>query len=89
MVWFNWKLSNIWKSTNDTKKYLRQTMYCTEGDILCFYLFNLAILKRLVKVTLKFFNGYLQFLLHILVVDIQTFLKYCKLVSFAASAIEI
>lgn len=31
MVWFNWKLSNIWKSTNDTKKYLRQKMYGTEG----------------------------------------------------------
>lgn len=89
MIWFNWKLSNIWKSTNDTKKYLRQKMYGTEGGTLCFYLFNLAILKRPVKVTLTFFNGYLQFLLHILVADIQTFLIYYKLVSFASSAIEI
>lgn len=63
-------------------------MYGT-GNILCFYLFNLELSKRPVKVTLKFFNGYLQFLLHILVADIQTFLKYYKLVSFAASAIEI
>lgn len=57
--------------------------------MLYFYLFNLELSKRPVKVTLKFFNGYLQFLLHILVADIQTFLKYYKLVSFAASAIEI
>lgn len=64
-------------------------MYGTEGNILCFYLFNLELSKRPVKVTLKFFNGYLQFLLHILVADVQTFLKYYKLVSFAASAIEI
>lgn len=70
---------------NDTKKCFTQKhiFYSIEGDILYFYLFDLAmILKCSVKVTFKFLNGYFYFLLHILVADIQTFSKHYELVAF-------
>lgn len=72
-VLFNWNRLNIW---NDTKKCFRLKLYGIEGDILYFYLFDLArILKSPVKLTLKFLDRCLNFLLHILAADIQTFLK--------------
>lgn len=70
---------------NDTKKCFTQKhiFYSIEGDILYCYLFDLAmILKYSVKMTLKFLNRYFHFLVHILVVDIQTFSKHYELVAF-------
>lgn len=51
---------------------LPQTSYAIEGDILCLFLFGLMVIsKRLVKVTLKFFNGCLDLSSHTLVADVN------------------
>lgn len=83
-------LPNTRKNTNDTKKCFRRKLYRIDENILCLHLFDLAMaLKHPVEVTFQFLNRRRYFLLHILVVDIQTFSKYFKLVSFAKSVIEI
>lgn len=63
--------------------------YRITGRTVLLYLFDLSmILKRPVKVALRCFNQYVHSLLHILVTDIQTFLKHYKLMSFVLSTVE-
>lgn len=64
-----------------------------EDDILCSYLFDLAIaLKCSVKIILEFSNENLYSLLHVVVTDIEHYTLFqntTKLASFIPSAIEI
>lgn len=64
-----------------------------EDDILCSYLFDLAMtLKCSVKIILEFSNEKLHSLLHVVVTDIEHYTlsqNITKLASFIPSAIEI
>lgn len=59
------------------EKCFRQKLYGIQKDVLCSYVYHLAMtLKRPVKVTLKFLNRCLHISLLILVANIRKFSKH-------------
>ena len=77
--------TNISRNINDTKK-----LHHIDKNILCSCVLDLAVTPNpLAKATLKFLNGYLHFLLHILTFDVRIFSKHYKLASFASFVTEI